>query len=206
MTQRGGSQRGQLRALMKEHSILRARDLRELGIAGTTIKRALGDGDLVRIARGLYQNPQAEISSDLTLAEIAKRIPRGVIAMVSALAWHGLTDQMPRKTWVAIGASDWSPGTEHPPVRVVRFADKYLGQGVEHHKISGVDVPIYSIPKTLADLFRNGRLVDRSVAVEGLRAALEQRKARPAEIADAARAGGAWRIMRPYLEALTFNG
>jgi hypothetical protein len=67
-------------------------------------------------------------------------------------------------------------------------------------------VPIYSIPKTLADLFRNGRLVDRSVAVEGLRAALDQRKARPAEIADAAKAGGAWRIMRPYLEALTFNG
>jgi predicted transcriptional regulator of viral defense system len=126
--------------------------------------------------------------------------------MVSALAWHGLTDQMPRKTWVAIGANDWSPVPGNPPVRVVRFADKYLGQGIEHHKISGVDVPIYSIPKTLADLFRNGRLVDRSVAVEGLRAALEQRKARPSEIADAARAGGTWRIMRPYLEALTFNG
>lgn len=185
---------------------MRAQDLREHGIAGTTIRRALDDGELIRIGRGLYQDPAAEIDSDHTLAEIAKRIPRGIIAMVSALAWHGLTDQMPRKTWVAIGTNNWTPAEGSPPVRIVRFADKYLNQGVEHHTISGIDVPIYSVPKTLADLFRNGRLVDRSVAVEGLRAAVEQRKATPSAIAEAARAGGAWSIMRPYLEALTFNG
>ena len=200
------NQREQLRALIAGRSILRAQDLRKQGIAGTTIQRALEDGDLIRIGRGLYQDPQAEIDSDLTLAEVAKRIPKGVIAMVSALAWHGLTDQMPRKTWVAIGASDWSPVPGYPPVRIVRLADKYLAQGIEHHNIARVDVSIYTVPKTLADLFRNGRLVDRSVAVEGLRAALEQRKATPSQIAEAARVGGAWRIMRPYLEALTFNG
>lgn len=188
------------------HSILRAQDLRNAGIAGSTIQRALEKGELVRISRGLYQDPQADIDADVTFAEIAKRVPKGIIAMVSALAFHGLTDQMPRKSWVAIGTSDWSPAPGYPPIRIVRFSDKYLAQGVEHHKISGVDVPIFSVAKTLADLFRNGRLVDRSVAVEGLRSALEQRKATPGQIAEAARAGGAWRIMSPYLEALTFNG
>ena len=200
------SQRAQLKALVSGKSVVRAQELRSAGIAGSTIQRALDDGDLVRIGRGLYQDPQSDIESEQTLAEVAKRIPKGIIAMVSALAYHGLTDQMPRKTWVAIGASDWSPVSDYPPVRIVRFADKYLHHGVERQRISGVDVPIFSIPKTLADIFRNGRLVDRSVAVEGLRAALDQRKATPAEIADAARAGGAWRVMRPYLEALTFNG
>lgn len=200
------NQREKLRTLVKAGTILRAQDLREQGIAGTTIRRALNDGELLRIGRGLYQNPDADIDSDLTIAEISKRIPKGVIAMVSALAWHGLTDQMPRKTWVAIGTNDWKPAEGSPPVRIVRFADKYLTQGIEHHTICGIDVPIYSIPKTLADLFRNGKLVDRSVAVEGLRAAVEQRKATPSAIAEAARNGGAWRIMRPYLEALTFNG
>lgn len=200
------SQRAQLKALVSGKSVVRAQELRSAGIAGSTIQRALDDGDLVRIGRGLYQDPQSDIESEQTLAEVAKRIPKGIIAMVSVLAYHGLTDQMPRKTWVAIGASDWSPVSDYPPVRIVRFADKYLHHGVERQRISGVDVPIFSIPKTLADIFRNGRLVDRSVAVEGLRAALDQRKATPAEIADAARAGGAWRVMRPYLEALTFNG
>lgn len=206
MSQQAPGQRDQLRALIAGRSILRAQELRDHGIAGATIQRALDHGDLVRIGRGLYQDPDAEIDTDLTLAEIAKRIPRGVIAMVSALAWHGLTDQMPRRTWVAIGRSDWSPVPGYPPVRIVRFSDRYLSQGVEHHPISGIDVPIYAVAKTLADIFRNGRLVDRSVAVEGLRAALEQRKATASDIAEAARVGGAWKIMRPYLEALTFNG
>ena len=206
MAAQPATQREQLRSLVTGRTILRARDLREAGIAGATIQRALQHGDLVRIGHGLYQDPHAEFDGNLTYAEIAKRIPKGIIAMVSALAFHGLTDQMPRKTWVAIGPSDWSPVSGYPPVRIVRFAPKYLSQGIEHHKICGVDVPIYSATKTLADLFRNGRLVDRSVAVEGLREALAQRKATPAQIADAARQGGAWRTMRPYLEALTFNG
>ena len=200
------SQREQLRTIVSGQPIIRAQELRNAGIAGSTIQRALDDGDLVRISRGLYQDPQCNIESEQTLAEVSKRIPKGVIAMVSALAFHELTDQIPRKTWVAIGTSDWSPVPSFPPVRIVRFADKYLHQGVEQKVVSGVVVPVYSVTKTLADVFRNGRLVDRSVAVEALRSAIDQRKATPSEIAEAARLGGAWRTMRPYLEALTFNG
>lgn len=145
----------------------------------------------MRIGRDLYQDPSAEIDGDLTYAEVAKRIPKGTIAMVSALAFHNLTDQMPRSTWVAIGPGDWSPVPGYPPVRIVRFAPKYLGNGIEHHRIAGVAVPVYSVAKTLADLFRNGRLVDRSVAVDGLRSTLELRKVTPAAIAEAAQQGGA---------------
>jgi hypothetical protein len=93
----------------------------------------------------------------------------------------------------------------YPPLRIVRFSEAYLRQGIEHHTIAGVQVPIYAIPKTLADLFRNPKLVDRSVAVEGLRAA-QQRKVTPSALAQGAKAGGAWKVMQPYLEALTSNG
>lgn len=195
-----------LRALFGAHPILRARELRAAGVAPETIARAVESGDIDRIARGLYQLHDAPTDTDQGLAEIAKRIPNGVIAMVSALAFHGLTDQMPRRVWVAIGPSDWEPVIDYPPIRIVRLADKYRRQGIEHHKVAGVDVPIYSVPKTLADLFRNPRLVDRSVAVEGLRAALDQRKTSPGEIAEAAAAGGVWKRMQPYLEALSFHG
>jgi len=200
------TQRERLRHLLEQSPILRARELREAGVAAQAIARALDTGELNRIARGLYQRPDGPIDAAQALAEASKKIPKGVIAMLSALAFHGLTDQMPRKFWVAIGTSDWSPVPSYPPMRIVRISDKYLHQGIEHHMISGVSVPIYSVTKTLADLFRNARLVNRSVAIEGLRAALDQRKARPGEIAEAAKAGGAWNIMRPYLEALTSNG
>src|SRR3546814_533054 len=195
-----------LRALFGAHPILRARELRASGVPPETRSRAVDRGDIDRIARGLYQLHGAPIDTDQGLAEITKRIPNGVIAMVSALAFHGLTDQMPRRVWVAIGPSDWAPVIDYPPVRIVRLADKYRRQGIEHHKVAGVDVPIYSVPKTLADLFRNPRLVDRSVAVESLRAALDQRKTSPGDIAEAAAAGGVWKRMQPYLEALSFNG
>lgn len=200
------SQRDKLKSLFEKRPILRARELRAAGIAAETIARAVDEGDIDRIARGLYQGGDADISADQNLAEVAKRIPKGVIAMVSALAYHGLTDQMPRRVWVAIGTSDWAPTSTHPPLKIVRFADKYLKQGVAYHEISGVEVPIYSIPKTLADLFRNARLADRSVAIEGLRSALDQCKTTPSEIAEAAVAGGAWKVMKPYLEVLTAHG
>ena len=201
------TQRQQLAALLDAQPIVRAYELRKAGIAPETIPRAVHNGQLIRISRGLYQRADSEVEPEQALAEAAKRVPKGVIAMVSALAFHGLTDQMPRQIWVAISAKDWgAPAPSYPPIRIVELRDKYMDQGIEHHRISGVDVPIFSIPKTLADLFRNRKLVDRSVAVEGLRAALDQRKATPGTIAEAAIAGDAWKIMRPYLEVLTSNG
>ncbi|MER8904308.1 AbiEi antitoxin N-terminal domain-containing protein [Mesorhizobium sp. M0772] len=200
------TQRQQLAALLDTQPIMRAYELRKAGIAPETISRAVNNGQLIRISRGLYQRADSEVETEQALAEAAKRVPKGVIAMVSALAFHGLTDQMPRKIWVAISARDWAPVPSYPPIRIVELRDKYMDQGIEHHRISGVDVPIFSVEKTLADIFRNRKLVDRSVAVEGLRAALDQRKATPGSIAEAAMAGDSWKIMRPYLEALTSNG
>lgn len=199
------SQREKLRRLMADTPIVRHYELRHAGIAASTITRAARDGELIRISRGLYQRADGDVDSEQSLAEAAKLVPRGVIAMKSALAFHGLTDQMPRAVWVAIRAADWAPAPTYPPIRIIKLDDRYMQQGVEQHTISGVTVPIFSVVKTLADVFRN-KLVDRSIAIEALRAALEQRKAAPAAIAHAAIEGGAWKKMRPYLEALTADG
>jgi predicted transcriptional regulator of viral defense system len=199
------SQREKLRRLMDATPIARAYELRHAGIAAATITRATDDGELVRISRGLYQRANGQVDAEQSLAEAAKLVPRGVIAMTSALAFHGLTDQIPRAIWVAIRAADWAPVPTYPPIRIIKLDDRYMRQGVEQHVISGINVPIFSVAKTLADVFRN-KLVDRSIAIEGLRAALEQRKTTPSAIAQAATEGGAWKKMRPYLEALTADG
>jgi len=199
------SQRDQLAVLLETHPIVRAYELRQAGISPPTISRAVAAGELIRIARGLYQRVGGELSADQSLAEASKLVTKGVIALTSALAFHELTDQMPRKVWVAISSRDWAPVTTYPPIRITEFPEKYMVQGVEKHRISGIDVPIFSVTKTLADVFRS-RAVDRSIAIEALRAALRSRKATPAEIAKSAQDGGAWKTMRPYLEALVSNG
>jgi len=200
------SQNAKLTRLLGTRSMMRAHELRDAGISAQTIARAVQSGEIERISRGLYQKRDSEVEENQMLAEASMRVPKGVIAMVSALAFHGLTDQMPRRIWMAIGKSDWAPVQSYPPLRIVRFTEPYLRTGVEQHAIAGLDVQVYSIPKTLADLFRNPKLIDRSVAVEGLRAALQQRRATPSAIAEAAKAGGAWKVMQPYIEALTSNG
>src|SRR3546814_4254126 len=81
--------------------------------------------------------------------------------MVSALAYHGLTDQMPRKTWVAIGASDWSPVSDYPPVRIVRFAQKYPPQGAAPPALSRAAVPPFSLATPPPALLRPDRTSTR---------------------------------------------
>jgi predicted transcriptional regulator of viral defense system len=200
------SQRDRLTKLLKERGMARLAEIKDAGIAAATVSRLAEEGAVLRLSRGLYQLPDAEFDARHTYAEAAKRVPRGVIALTSALAFHALTDQIPRRVWMAIGPKDWRPVVEAPPLRIVRFSEPYLSSGVKTHKIEGVAVRVYEVAKTIADLFRHRKTVGNNVALEGLREALRQRKATPAALARAAQEGRVWRVMRPYLEALTQDG
>lgn len=197
------TQRGQALALLRRHGLTRLADFRSAGVTATTVSRMERAGEVVRLARGLYQLPDAALDPQQSLAEAARLVPKGVICLVSALAFHGLTDHMPPKVWIAIGRKDWRPCVSYPPLRVARFSDEELRRGVEQKKIAGTTVPVFGVAKTVADLFRYRRTVGELIAVEGLRQALRQRKATPAQIARAAEAAGIWRTMQPYLMALT---
>jgi predicted transcriptional regulator of viral defense system len=180
-------------------------EFREAGITAATIARLERDRKIVRLARGLYQLPDANLHAHHSLAEASRLVPKGVICLASALAWHGLTDQMPPKVWIAIGPKEWRPRVQYPPVRVARFSPELLKTGVEKHDIESIRVPIFGVAKTVADLFRYKRIVGDSLAVEGLREALRQKKATPAQIARFAADAGVWKRMEPYMTALTGN-
>lgn len=143
------SQRIQLRNLLDSRSMMRAQELREAGISAQTIARAVETGEIERISRGVYQKRGSKIEENQILAEAAIRVPKGVIALVSALVFHGLTDQMPRRIWMAIGASDWAPVESYLPMRMVRFTERYLRQGVENHMIAGLEVQSIPSPRPL---------------------------------------------------------
>ncbi len=191
------TQKDHLISILQDETVVRARDLRSEGIAASTVARAVQTGDIIKIDRGLYQLQNGQVHEEQALAEVSKRVPNGTICMMSALAFHGVTDQVPAKTWVAIGPKDWAPKITYPPIRLVRFQKKYLHHGIEFHMIGGVKVPVYSIAKTLADAFRNPKLLDRSVAIEAMKNALEARKVTPSDIAEAANVCGAWKKIRP---------
>jgi len=202
-TPASSTQRTQATALLKRRGMARLAEFSEAGITATTVGRMERAGEVVRLARGLYQLPDAALDVQQSLAEVARLIPKGVICLASALAFHGLTDQMPPKVWIAIGRKDWRPRITYPPIRIARFSDELLGRSVERRKIAGTSIPVFGVAKTVADLFRYRRTVGDALAIEGLRQALRQRKATPAEIAREAEAAGIWATMEPYVMALT---
>ena len=129
-----------------------------------------------------YQLPDAALDTPQSLAEVARLVPKGVICLASALAFHGLTDQMPPKVWIAIGRKDWRPRLNYPPIRIAQFSDELLRRSVERKKIAGTSVPVFGVAKTVIDLFRYCRTVGDALAIEGLHQARRPRKATPAEI------------------------
>ena len=199
------TQRDRALRLFGEHDMLRLRELAEAGITAATVARMVRSGEVFRISRGLYQLADAELDLYLEYAEAAKRVPRGVICLLSALVWHELTDQFAQTIWMAVGVNAWTPRLDHPPLSIVRFTDRFLTDGVEDAMVGKVPVKVFGAAKTVADCYRHRRSVPRIVALEGLQKALRYRKATPAEIADHARRGGVWKAMRPHLEALTAN-
>jgi predicted transcriptional regulator of viral defense system len=200
------TQREQLVAFLQAQGIARLAEIRRAGVTAATVSRLEREGVVTKLSRGIYQLADTVLDGNHSLAEAAKRVPKGVICLVSALAFHGITDQMPRRVWIAIGSKGWKPHVDRPPLRIVRFADKFLRDGVKMHWIEGVSVPIFGVAKTIADAFRHRRSVGTDVAVPALKAALRQRKTTPSEIAACAMRSGVWNSLRPYLEAFTAHG
>lgn len=200
------SQRQIAHTVLKARGIARLAELRAEGVTAATMSRMERDGEVLRLARGLYQLADAPLEAHHSLAEAAKRVPKGVVCLVSALAFHQLTDQLPRQVWIAIGQKDWAPKTDGAPVRLVRFTDRLLTEGVEFHTVEGVPVKVFAVAKTIADCFRYRNKIGLSVAIEGLQEALRQRKTTAGEIARQAERGAVGTVIRPYLEALTANG
>ncbi len=189
-------------AILREQGIARLNELIAAGINQTTVARLTRQGRIVRLTRGVYQLPDAELATEHGFAEACKLVPKGVICLVSALQFHDLTVQLPRAIWVAIASSAWMPQTKRPSLRFVRFGDTTLAEGVEKHKIEGVMVRVTNPAYTIADCFRFRSKVGTDVAIEGMREALKHRKATGDSIMQAAQHRRIWTKVRPYLEAM----
>lgn len=114
---RTGTQRDQAIDLLRVKGIAHLSEFTDAGITAATIGRMVRTGDVNHLARGLYQLPDAPLDANRSLAEAAKRIPRGVVCLASALAYHELTDQFARAVWMAIGNRDWMLKEGRPAMR-----------------------------------------------------------------------------------------
>jgi predicted transcriptional regulator of viral defense system len=191
----------QLLAAFKKTSVLRGRDLTAMGFSRVLVADASKRGQIERIGRGLYTTKHADVSEKHSYVRVARMTPNAVLCLLSACRFHDLTTQNPHEVWFALGRKAWIPKITFVKTRIVRFSGLALTEGIELHKCEGTELKVYSVAKTIADLFRYRNKFGLDVALEALRDALHDRKCSVDELMRFARMRHVAKVIEPYLTA-----
>ena len=202
MTQQSNDYQAQVLDLAKAKGAINARDLRNAGIPRQYLHRLQTRGLLERVARGVYVLPEADITEHHTLVQANRLIPGGVVCLITALRVHGLTTQNPSEVWLAIDHKSWKPDPETLPVRFVYMSGAAFEEGIQEHEMEGVNVPVFSPPKTVADCFKYRNKIGIDVAIEALTDYRRSPEYDSEALWQYAKICRVSRVMRPYMEAV----
>ena len=198
---KGAGKTEKILELAHQSGFVSTAEVRSHGIHHEYLRQMCAKGELVRVSRGLYSLPDADITAHHGLAKAAKAVPRAVICLLSALRFHEIGTQAPHEIWMALDRRAARPRVRHPKTRIVRFSGKAFTEGVREHIIEGVHVKIYSPAKTVADCFKYRNKIGLDVALEALREVLRNHTCSTDELWRYAKICRVTKTMRPYMEA-----
>ncbi|MEI7850271.1 MAG: type IV toxin-antitoxin system AbiEi family antitoxin domain-containing protein [Kiritimatiellales bacterium] len=186
--------------LKSNGGVARTRDFLTGGVHPRDLYKMRDAGQIVCIARGLYQIPgQPPDAPDI--ATICKKIPNGVLCLISALSLHQITTEIPRAVHIALKRGAAKPQLNYPPVATYWMSEAAFEAGVERMNIEGLDVPVYCAEKTLADCFKYRNKIGMDTVLEALRLYRERFRFDGNKLMHYAKICRVDNIMRPYLEA-----
>lgn len=189
--------------LVRQRPLLRARDLAQLSLPTVVLSRLVAAGKLERVARGVYSLPGRALSEHRSLAEVALRVPRGVVCLLSALRVHGIGTQAPFEVWLAMAPHTAVPRLDQPALRIIHMSGPALREGIEKISVDGVPVAVFNAAKTVADCFKFRNKIGLDVALEALHDGWTQRKLTMDALWHYATIDRVANVMRPYLESVT---
>lgn len=158
-------------------------------------------GIIEQVSRGIYRLVELPPISNPDLVTVSLRFPNAVICLVSALAYHDITTQIPHVVFVAVPRDSRMPSLDNPPIQAHRFSNETYISGIEEHPIDGVSVKVYSSEKTLADCFKFRNKIGMDVVLEALKLYKTRKNFNLGELLRYARICRVEKVMRPYLEA-----
>lgn len=192
--------------LTYSRGVVTPKDFLERGIPYSYLQRLEQQGILMRSNWGVYTCIESEeITENHSKVEVCKRVPHGVICLLSALSFHNLTTQDPWQVWLAIDNKAHRPKIDFPPVRLVYMSGEAFASGIEEHEIEGSTVRVYNVAKTVVDCFKFRRKVGQDVAIEALRDYLREDRGSRSELYRYGKICRVYNVMRPYLDALSFS-
>ncbi len=181
---------------------LRTRDALKAGIHPRTLYELRDSGRIDQLSRGLFRLTEAPSLGNPDLVTVALKISDGVLCLISALAWHELTTQIPHEIYIAIPRGAEPPRLSYPPVRHFWFSGKAYSEGIETQHVDGVPLRIYCREKTIADCFKHRNRVGLDTALEALKAYRRQGQVNTEALLHYAEICRVRRVIQPYLEAV----
>jgi hypothetical protein len=165
------------------------RTARGLGLHPRDLYQMRDNGEVVELSRGVFRRADASIPDFPDLLAVARRVPAGVICLVSAASVHELTDEIPAAVQIAVPRQQRPPRIDHPPTEVFRFAAATFELGMSWVEVAPDErVRIYGAERTVVDLMRLRHRLGEPLALGSLRRYLRRRDARPGELLGLARA------------------
>jgi predicted transcriptional regulator of viral defense system len=191
------------KGLFRKHGgMMRMAEAIHAGIHRTTLYAMRDAGVIEQLSRGLYRLAEAPPLANPDLVAVARRVPRGVVCLISALALHDLTTQIPHEVWLAVPRDSEAPRVDYPPIRVFRYANQAFAAGVETRDMDGTKIRVYSREKTLVDCFKYRNKIGLDTAVEALKRYKQQGRINADAIMRYAQTCRVANVTRPYLEAV----
>ncbi|MBS0585171.1 MAG: type IV toxin-antitoxin system AbiEi family antitoxin domain-containing protein [Verrucomicrobia bacterium] len=187
------------RALSKK-AVFSSAEGREAGIPPRMLAYFCQKGQIEKVSRGMYKIKDIDFQSAFEwedLAITALSIPNGVICLISALCYYGLTDEIMREFWIAIPHATTSPSREN--ARIVRMRNISFGQTTV--KIGSRKIKIFDRERTVVDSFR---YLDKETALKALQAYLKANNDRKPDIDKLLKYAKKLRVdLTPYISAFT---
>lgn len=185
----------------KQGGQLRMSEALANGITRYTLYSLRDKGIIEQITRGVYRLTELPPISNPDLVTVSLRFPNAVVCLISALAYHNITTQIPHVVTIAVPRESRTPVLEYPPVQAYRFSNEAYNSGIEKHVIDGVSVNIYTPEKTLADCFKFRNKIGMDVVIEALKLYKSSKKINVKKLLEYAEVCRVKKIMMPYLEA-----
>ncbi len=188
--------------LLGQKGMLRPSDLDAIGASRVTLTRMTANGQLEKAGRGLYRLPNGIRSEHESLVAVATKVPQAVFCLLTALQFHELTTQLPKKVWIAMPRGSHAPRIDYPPIKMMPFDGAAYTEGVQVFERDQTKLRVYCVAKTVADCFKYRNKIGLDVALEALRDARSKKKVSADDLWRYAKICRVSNVMRPYLEAI----
>lgn len=191
-----------IKFFLKRGGVARFSIILKEGFHPDTLVTLEREGKIEKMNRGLYRLAHSITGPHPDLVAACLQAPGGVICLISSLAFHEATNEIPGAVDLAIERGSHANKIQYPPVKFYQFAPEAWEAGIGEHKVEGHTIRVYHLAKTVADCFKFRNQIGMDVARSALKSAVTEKRVSPKEIMRYAKICRVSNIIKPILESL----